>query len=152
SQAKARADRDRIAARVEAAWSFLRKDCQKNPSQTCKDMFQPFSSYIVGDMISPTTFKVTNGQLTFEGRGVCWDFSRDTVRGESSSPGLKGIRLLRPLSEAFCKKVRDELSGIHPLVYRAGTRALQYAALMRHYKERDSSGFDAFVKSVEPVT
>jgi len=145
-------ERDKIRHRVEDGMSLLTEDCKHHLSRTCRDAFQPFSSYIVGDMISPTKFSVANGRLSFRDQGICWDFSRETDPGEKSTEGLEGVVLLRPLSEAFCKKVREDLSGMHPLVYRAANRAMRYSALMRHYESRDQDGFKRFVKSMAAVS
>jgi hypothetical protein len=79
----------------------------------------------------------------FESRGLCWNFSRESDPDEASSPGVDGIRLLQPLSEAFC--------GIHPVGNRAGTRAMHFSALMRHYKAQSPQGFAKFVESIDAV-
>lgn len=145
-------ERDKVRQRVGNGMSLLTEDCKRHLSATCRDGFQPFSSYIVGDMISPTKFSVANGRLSFRDQGICWDFSRETDPGEKSTEGLEGVVLLRPLSEAFCKKVREDLHGMHPLVYRAASRAMRYSALMRHYESRDQAGFERFVKSMATVS
>lgn len=144
--------RNEVLQRVKDSTVLLLDDCDKHPSSTCKETFQPYSSYIVGDMISPVTFSVINEKLSFKDQGICWDFSRDVDPGERSTEGLDGVVLLRPLSKAFCNKVREDLHGMHPLVYRIANRTMRYAGLMRHYESRDQVGFMRFVNSMASVS
>lgn len=146
------AEREKIRNRIQAGMALLKENCEKNQSITCVESLQPFSSYIVGDMITPTSFFVSDRKLQFKDHGICWDFSRDADPGESSTEGLEGVVLLRTLSKDFCTKVRGELSGMHPILYRAGNRAMRYSALMRHYKMRNPVDFSDFVGSMKNIS
>ena len=150
--ASIKASRRENMDRLTRAWEYLTTRGCAASKVLCDEGGQPFDSYIVGDMISPVWFSIADGRLSFNTRGVCWDFSRPTEPDEASSPGLNGIKLLRPFSESFCDFVRKSVKGINPLVYRSANRALTYSALLRHFKKVQPRGFSELTKSVAHIT
>jgi hypothetical protein len=143
--------RKRNLQRLSRAWHYLRTTGCATSADACQEYGLPFFSYIVGDTISPVSFGVADGRLTFSTKGICWDFARHTEPDEVSSVGLDGTKLLRPLSEAFCEFARKSLSDVNALVARSGNRALTYAALLRHFKSQQPQRFSELLKSLLEV-
>jgi hypothetical protein len=85
-----------------------------------------------------------------------WTKRRDALNNMISVSALQRRALDLPIdvdanaSGAVSSRIRQE-AGINPIVYRALQRAMNYSALLRHYRVENPSGFQALVAATRSV-
>jgi hypothetical protein len=72
----------------------------------------------------------------------------DTVTRQYET--LTEVEQMTGYSQALSARIQ-QLGGVNPIVYRALTTMMHYRALFKHYQRRDSSGYAAFVRSLDRV-